>query len=69
MAGCNLYTDPMVSIGLVNTSGIALWSIPIPGISSYAGVSLYTQAAVVALGTNPTGVVTSNACEMKLGSK
>jgi len=69
MPGCSLYANPLVSMGLVNTSGTAPWSIPIPGIASYAGVSLYTQAAVVALGTNPTGVVTSNACELKLGSK
>jgi len=69
MPGCSLFTNPIVSFGLVNTSGSAIWSIPIPGNASYAGTSLYTQGAVTSPGTNPTGAVTSNACEMKLGSK
>jgi hypothetical protein len=69
MAGCSLYTNPIVTYALSNSAGTALWSIPIPGVTAYVGLRLYTQGVVTSPGANPLGVVMSNACEMIVGWK
>jgi len=69
MPGCSLYANPLVTLPLTNQGGTATWSVPIPNDPSYVGVSLYTQGFVTSPGSNPLGMVVSNACELRLGAK
>jgi len=67
MPGCTLYIRPTVSQLLFNQGGAATWSFAIPSDATLAGVSLYTQGAVMMPAANPLGLVVSNACTMQIG--
>lgn len=69
MPGCLLYTNPVVSMPLVNAGGTAAWSLRIPNLSVYAGGSVFVQAAALDAPANAAGVTMSNAYEMKIGSR
>ena len=69
MPGCTLYTNPLVLIPLQNVAGTATWTLPLPLVPSLAGLSVYAQGGVTSPGTNPLGLVMSNAAELKLGEK
>lgn len=60
LPGCEALLAPVGSATLTNQGGTAAWSVPIPMNSFYLGVDLYFQAAVLAAGWNPAGLVLSN---------
>ena len=69
MTNCTLYVNPLVAFGLVNANGSATWTVSIPNSPSVMGIPLFNQGGVTSTGTNPLGIVMSNACEMRIGLK
>ena len=69
MPGCLLYTNPILTNGLTNTSGTATWFIPLPQATALVGSSLFVQGGVRSPAANLLGVAMSNGCELKIGAK
>jgi len=69
MTNCTLYASPLVTFPLLNSSGSATWTVPIPTSLTLLGTPLFTQAGVTTPATNPIGIVLTNACELKIGLK
>lgn len=69
MPGCMLYTNVVATFVLTNSSGSATWSVPIPNAPALLGAALYTQGGATSPGTNPAGVITSNACALRIGGR
>ena len=69
MPGCSLHTNPLMTIMLVNKGGSADWSIGIPSVSNYVGLTLYAQGGVTSPSSNSLGIVLSNAAEIELGAR
>ena len=67
MPGCKLYVSWNLEIPLVNTNGTADWAMALPNDVSLLGSVAYQQATVLDPTANATGVVFSNAGEVKVG--
>lgn len=64
MPGCRLYVSGDVTTGFAAAgASTAQHTLAIPNSASLAGAHLYSQSIVVAPGTNPLGIVTSNAVD------
>ena len=67
MPGCRLYVSADVTVGFAAAgTSSAQHSLAIPNNAALAGAHLYSQSIVVAPGTNPLGVVTSNALDFTI---
>lgn len=67
MPGCSLYVNSDVTVPFAAAgASTAQHSLAIPNNASLAGAHLYSQSIIVAPGTNPLGIVTSNAVDMTL---
>ncbi|MBK8097702.1 MAG: hypothetical protein IPK26_11380 [Planctomycetes bacterium] len=66
MNGCFLLTNPVAIVPLGQSGGRAIWSLPIPSSAFLIGMSFYLQAGVPFPGANPTGIVTSNGCRIRV---
>ncbi len=69
MPGCHLYTDPIMTLPLTNAGGTATWPMDIPNTPSLVGATFYMQGAVISPGTNPVGLVMTNAVEARIGTR
>jgi hypothetical protein len=69
MPGCFAYANAVATFPLSNVTGTTTWIAPVPAAASLAGLALFLQVVVASPGSNPTGVVTSNACELRLGAR
>ena len=69
MAGCQLYTNPLVAQPLQNVRGSAAWRIPVPNIPPIAGLPIYLQGVENRPGANILGVVVSDAARLVIGEK
>ncbi len=69
LSACKLACSPDLAGILVNVSGAALWTLPIPNDPSLAGLHLYHQALVFDKSANKFGAVLSNAGDAGIGSK
>jgi Galactose oxidase, central domain len=68
-AGCKLYTDPLLTVGLTNTGGSAGFSATLPNVASTAGATFYTQAWAPDSAANNLGLTVSNPVEGRIGAK
>jgi hypothetical protein len=66
--GCRLALDPMLTFGLVGTSGSAPFALPIPNNPTLTGFAFYLQAAVVDGPANTLGLTFSNGGEAIVGT-
>ncbi len=69
MVGCHLYTSPLASAPMVVNGSSASLSFPLPSTPSLVGVVLVNQAAVLAAGANPTGVLATGGLELATALK
>lgn len=67
--GCSMLTQPIAILGPVvtNPNGTGTHVVPVPNDPALAGAQLEAQAAVVAPGSNPFGLVTTNAASVVIG--
>lgn len=66
--GCTLWLEPVITVTLVNSTGTAAWSLPVPVDVDLVAVNIHVQAAVLAPGTNPGGLLFSNAGHGVIGT-
>ena len=69
MAGCNLYVSAGSARPLTVSTARAVWSLPITATPSLVGQVFYLQALGASPGSNPAGMVVSNAAAVRVGSK
>ncbi len=69
MTGCTLLAEPALSFTLVNQGGFAIWSVALPNDPRIAGSSLFVQGGTTSFGTNPLGIVLTNAGELAIGAR
>ena len=67
MPGCSLYTTPAFLQVLANNNGQADWTLPIPGGTTFIGVTFYQQVFVPMRGANTFGALMSNGGEARIG--
>jgi hypothetical protein len=67
MPGCFAHIHPEVSVLLVNPSGTAQVTLPIPPTASLANFTLYAQGLALDPGANPAGLTVSNASAAVIG--
>jgi len=68
MPGCWLYQDMIAPAGPAVTVGnTALHSLPVPNQVFLVGARLFQQEFVLAAGSNPLGVLSSNALQLTIG--
>jgi hypothetical protein len=65
--GCDLLVSADDASLLANNGGTATWNLSIPLIRDIAGVSVFTQVAVLAPGANALGLVVTNGLRLTLG--
>lgn len=66
--GCSLNLDPTGVEGVINIVGNAWWEIDLPYEPALDGVEVFVQAAGLAPGWNPAGVVFSDSLSGTLGA-
>jgi hypothetical protein len=68
MSGCWLYHDMIALAGPATTVGsMALHSLPVPNQAFLIGARLFQQEFVLAPGSNPLGILSSNALQLTIG--
>lgn len=68
MTGCALYSSGTFAQVFAVQGRYSLVTLPIPNQSALVGAVLYNQAALVAPGSNPLGVVASNGGRIEIGT-
>ena len=69
MPGCKLYTSLDAVFPLANAGGTAPFVVTVPANPGLVGVAVWAQGLVASPGSNPTGVVVSNAAEIRIGAR
>jgi len=67
LVGCSLRMDPVTTVVLSNTGGVANWSIAVPLGAGLDGQQFFVQGAVLTAGWNPAGAVLSDSRRGVLG--
>ncbi|MEZ5962537.1 MAG: hypothetical protein R3F56_01705 [Planctomycetota bacterium] len=68
MTGCALYSAAAFTQPFVVQGRYSVVTLPIPATSSLVGAFFFNQAALVAPGANPLGVVASNGGRIEIGT-
>ncbi|MCB9891534.1 MAG: hypothetical protein H6833_07795 [Planctomycetes bacterium] len=68
MTGCSLYVLPQTNLTFGPTSPTTLHTFPIPPSPFFSGASAYAQSVVLAPGSTPFGVITSNGMRWVFGT-
>lgn len=67
MPGCALLVAPDLLMPAPVQSGLAAWTLALPGVPSLLGASAFAQGFAVESGANPLGVVATNGLRLTLG--
>ena len=67
MSGCYLHAAPDLFVPFVPSGGMGRWTLPIPNAPALVGAHLFTQGMAFVSGVNPTGILTSNGVDLRLG--
>lgn len=65
--GCTALLAPEGTYVLQNTLGSATWQVPVPFLPAFSGLTFHAQAAVLAPGVNPGGIVFTNGVTSVIG--
>ncbi|MCR9248748.1 MAG: PKD domain-containing protein [bacterium] len=68
LPGCRLRVRPDATLALFGSGGTATWQLPIPNDPALTCVTMFQQAAVFDPGTNPAGMVVSDAAGFVIGN-
>ena len=67
MPGCGLGVDMLVMEAVPQVGGAGQWSLPIPSVPLFLGLSIWHQAVGLDPGVNAVGLITSNTGEGAVG--